>query len=353
MAPTVAIDARAAVRAEIGGVERVAREMVRRLPALQPDRYRVAAPPRALAHRAGQLWEQVALPLTARDAALVYCPANLAPLAVRRTVVVIHDVAALRHPEWYSRAYAAYQRRVLPAIVRRAAAVVTVSEFSRGELAAVLGLDPRGVAVVPNGVDAHVFTPEADPAPARAAHGLDSPYALAVGTRIARKNAAALRSARDRLAELGVELVLAGSGRSYMRAGEEPPARAVGYVDDALLPGLYAGAEALLMPSLYEGFGLPCLEAMACRTPVVAADRAALPETCAGAAILVDPDDPDALAEAAVTAVADTARRARLREAGRARAAQLSWDRAARATDELIAGLLERSRRAVASRDES
>src|SRR3954471_14520181 len=161
MAPTVAIDARAAVRAEIGGVERLAREMARRLPELQPGRYRVLTPPRRLAHRAGHLWEQAALPVIARADALVYCPANLAPLAGRRAVVVIHDLAALRHPEWYSPAYAAYQRRLLPAIARRAAGVVTVSEFSRGELAAVLGLDPQDVAVVPNGVDARVFSPEA------------------------------------------------------------------------------------------------------------------------------------------------------------------------------------------------
>jgi glycosyltransferase involved in cell wall biosynthesis len=309
---------------------------------LRPDRYRVVRPPGWLAHRAGHLWEQTTLPLAARGAALVYCPANLAPLASRRTVVVIHDVAALRHPEWYSAAYAAYQRRVLPAIARRAAKVVTVSEFSRGELAAVLGLDPGEIAVIPNGVDPHAFSPEADPGAARAALGLNGPYALAVGTRIARKNAAALRTAGQRLAELGIELVLAGSGRSYMHAGEEPPARALGYVDDELLPGLYAGAELLLMPSLYEGFGLPCLEAMACGTAVVAANRGALPETCGEAAILVDPDDAQALADAAVAAMSHADRRAQLREAGLHRAAQLTWDRAARATDELIDGLLER-----------
>ena len=341
MAPTVAIDARAAVRSEIGGVERVAREMSRRLPELRPDRYRVLRPPPLLAHRSGHLWEQTVLPGAAHDAALLYCPANLAPLASRRNVVVIHDVAALRHPEWYSRGYAAYQRRVLPTIARRARRVVTVSEFSRNEIADVLGLDPAEIAVVPNGVDPRTFWPEADPAPARAAHGIGGRYALAVGTRIARKNAAALRTARERLAGLGVELVLAGSGRSYMRAGEEPPARALGYVDDALLGGLYAGAELLLMPSLYEGFGLPCLEAMACGTPVVAADRGALPETCAGAAILVDPDDGQALADAAETVVADAERRAQLWEAGLHRAAQLTWDRAARATDAVFDGLLE------------
>ena len=88
-----------------------------------------------------------------------------------------------------------------------------------------------------------------------------------------------------------MELVAAGSGRAYMRSGEPPPMRRSGYVPDPQLPGLYAGALALAMPSLYEGFGLPVLEAMASGVPVVAANRTALPETCGGAALLMEPDD--------------------------------------------------------------
>src|SRR5205085_8137197 len=95
----IAINARAAVRREIGGVERVAREMAIHLPLLAPDRYRVISPPAALAHRAGHAWEQIALPLLARPAALIYSPAHLAPLASDRNVVVISHAAPLRHPE--------------------------------------------------------------------------------------------------------------------------------------------------------------------------------------------------------------------------------------------------------------
>src|SRR5437660_6994223 len=101
----VAINARAAVREQIGGVERFAGEMASRLPALRPDRYRTIRPPAGLAHRLGHVWEQLVLPARASGCELIYSPANLAPLVSRRNVIVIHDVAALRHPEAYSSTY--------------------------------------------------------------------------------------------------------------------------------------------------------------------------------------------------------------------------------------------------------
>jgi glycosyltransferase involved in cell wall biosynthesis len=325
------------VRREIGGVERWARELSSRLPALHPGRYRVMRPRPALAYRAGHAWEQLALPLAARGSKLLLSPANTAPLAGRANVVVIHDAAPFHEPDWFRGAYGAWHRALIPRIARRARLVITPSEFVRGELIELFGLDPARVRAVAPGVDAALAeAPDAEPVLRRL--GLEGPYVLALGTDSPRKNLALLDRIAPALADAGLAVAIAGSGRSYLPASARGSARRLGYVPDADLPALYAGAAAFAMPSLYEGFGLPCVEAMAAGTPVVAAGRAALPEACAGAALLVDPDDPDAFAAALVRAAGPE--RARLAEAGRARAAGLSWARSAESVDAAIGALL-------------
>lgn len=328
MAPIV-INGRAAVRREIGGVERWAREMAARLPATSPDRYALARPPERLAHRAGHAWEQAVLPVIARRAGarLIYNPAILAPLAWPRNVVSIHDAVALAHPEWYSRPYVAWQRAILPRIARRAVRVITGSEFARDELVANLGVPAERVAIVPGGVDER-FRPEA-------ALPRKRPYILSVATLGARKNLAALEEVAQRLGD-DVDVVVAGSGRSYIAGGSSHASRVqfLGYVPDAELPGLYAGAELFVLPSRHEGYGLTCLEAMASGTPVVASAAGALPETVGDAGVLVHDG---AFAGAVERLLGDRSERDRLRRAGIERAAAHTWDAAARAVDRLLA----------------
>jgi glycosyltransferase involved in cell wall biosynthesis len=321
----IALNARAATRPELGGVERWARELVERLPRLGD--YEVIRPPARFVHRAGHAWEQVVLPARARGARLLLNPANLAPVVFPRNAVVIHDAAALREPGWYSPAYARWQRAMLPRIAKRARVVVTVSEFSRRELRELLGVDAH---VVPGGVDER-FRPDADPEPARAALNLQRPYVLTVASRTARKNLAALDATARRLAANGIDLVAAGGARPQFER-EVTAARPLGHVPDDHLPGLYAGARAFVLPSWHEGFGLTCLEAMACGVPVVAARAGALPETCGDAARYADPFDQQAIADQVEGALDDDA----LRQAGPVHARQFTWDRTARAIDALL-----------------
>jgi glycosyltransferase involved in cell wall biosynthesis len=319
-------------------VERLAREMALRLPALRPDRYRVLSPPPAFAHRAGHAWEQALLPALGMASPLIYSPANLAPVLYPRNAVVIHDAAALRHPEAYSRAYVAYQRRMLPLLARRAVLLITVSEFSRRELVEMLGVAPERVTVIPEGVGERFFAAAPDPGVSER-YRLDRPYALALGTLSERKNLGVLEQVARAMRDRGAELVLAGSERGYLR-GARVDVRRLGYVPDDDLPALYAGAVALVMPSRYEGFGLPCLEAMAAGTPVVAADRAALPETVGDAGLLADPDNPATFAAAVLDVLDDPPLRDTLVRSGRRRAARFPWSATAARTDAAIAELL-------------
>jgi len=342
--PPIVLNARAAARPELGGVERWARELSALLPLRAPERYYVARPPEALVHRAGHAWEQTALPLRARRAGarLIFNPANTAPVAWAANVVVIHDVAVLRDPSWYSRAYVSWQRLLLPLLARRALHVVTVSQFSAGEIRELLGVGSDRISVIAGGVDER-FSPRADPGAAARELGLARPYVLSVASATARKNLGALGPAAARLARAGVDLVAAGGSRPQFRERERASERdardgirRLGAVPERLLPGLYAGARAFVLPSLHEGFGLTCLEAMACGTAVVASTRGALPETCGDAALLVDPHDRDGLAQALERVLEDRPLSQRLVAAGRERARRYRWGATTDAVHELL-----------------
>jgi glycosyltransferase involved in cell wall biosynthesis len=273
-----------------------------------------------------------------RGAQLILSPANLAPLADRRNVLIVHDTAPFQDPDWYGRAYGAWHRTLLPRLVRRARLVVVPSEHVRAELADLFDAPPERLLPIAPGVDSSFHEPP-DPAPLLRRLGLTRPYVLAVGTEGPRKNLALLDAIAPSLDEAGFDTAIAGSTRPYLPAsGTIRTARRLGYVPDADLPALYAGAAVFAMPSLYEGFGLPCVEAMAAGAPVVAADRAALPEACKGAALLADPTDPDGFAEAILRAAGSE--RERLTAAGSERAAELTWDRTAEGLDAALEPLL-------------
>jgi len=261
-------------------------------------------------------WYPVGIARAARNLDLLHCPTMRVPVRARPAVVAtVHDVAVLRYPETFPRWHRHTGRIALRQAVRTADAIVAVSAFTQGEIAETLGVSTDRVRVIGNGVDS-CFTATGPV--------VGGDYVLAVGTLEPRKN---LARAVEAAGLAGVEVRVVGAPGW----GGVDVAGRVGRVDDEELAALYRGARCLVFPSLYEGFGIPILEAMACGTPVVTSRGGATEEIAGGAAVLVDPLDVEAIAAGIVAA---SNRRSELVPLGVERAGTFTWQRAA---DELEA----------------
>ena len=254
--------------------------------------------------------------LTGAD--LLHCTTYYGPVRPRiPTVVTVHDLAVLRHPETFPRWTRAYVPRVVPYVLRAARRVIAVSEFTASELEVLLRVPREKIRVVPNGVDAS-FTPDGPRA--------EGDYVLTVGTLEPRKS---LELAIESAALAGVELRVVGA-RGWGGVGASGPhVTWLGEVEDAELARQYRGSLCVVYPSLYEGFGIPVLEAMACGAAVVTSRGGATEEVAGDAAVLVDARDPAAIAAGLEEAVA---RRVELRERGIEHARPFSWDETASRT---------------------
>lgn len=336
-AGSVVVNARCFDR-PLTGVERYAREVMARL----NGNIRVSRPPHRMSGWRGHLWEQLELPrVVNRD--LLWSPANTGPLAVRRQVITVHDLAVIDHPEWFEPKFAAWYRFLLPRLARRVAHIVTGSVFSKSRIVDRLGVAEDCVSVFPYGVgEAFNRTPSPSVADVRRRFGLHSPYILTVGSLEPRKNLRRLLQAWDAVGAVsqGLMLIVVGDARPTLRRvfvpSDRPSVRWLNDVNDDDLPGLYAGALGFVLPSLYEGFGLPVLEAMACGTPVMCSNVTALPEIAADAAITVDPSDGESMMCGLRQLMSDADKRVELRRLGLERAAAFSWDRTAFRTWRLL-----------------
>ncbi|MCA1554442.1 MAG: glycosyltransferase family 4 protein [Chloroflexi bacterium] len=259
------------------------------------------------------------------------------------SVVTIHDLAFMHFPHLLTRDSAAYYGQVRRA-VQSAEQVIAVSEATKRDVRTLLAVDERKLSVIYEA--AHPRFRPLDDAElverTRRQYGLSSPFVLFVGTIEPRKNLTALLRALRELLDRNVSVQLALAGKRGWLSDDvfalmtelrlQDNVRLLGPVPSDDLVALYNAAHALIMPSLYEGFGLPPLEAMACGTPVIVSNVSSLPEVVGGAGLCIPPHDPHAWADAVQRVLADDALRRELRAKGIARAQTFSWERAARET---------------------
>ncbi|HET6796316.1 MAG TPA: glycosyltransferase family 1 protein [Gemmatimonadales bacterium] len=290
-------------------------------------------------HLTGHLWQQLELDrFSGRD--LLLCLCNVGPLRRRNQIVTLHDASVFAHPAAYSRMFRTWYGMVQQQIGARALMVLTDSEFSRNELHRYLDIPLGRIRVVPLGGN-HLESVVADRS-ILVRHGLGRRrFVLAVSSLAPHKNFGVFLDAIAQIHEDQPDLDIVVAGGRFERVFNSgripiPDAIQVGYVTDAELKALYQSAACFVYPSLYEGFGLPPLEAMACGCPVVLSSAASLPEVGKGAVLYFEPTNPASLAHAVSRVLNEPALAGLLQEQGRLRAAELTWDRCARQTFALV-----------------
>lgn len=268
----------------------------------------------------------------------------LLPLRSVPTVLTVHDLVFRHLPEHHKFLNRWYLNLTLPLYCRRATHIIAVSEWTRSDLIAAYGLPPEKVTVIHEAADPR-FRPQSRDAVTRvrARYGLPGRYLLFVGTIEPRKNLSRLLSAFEAIRAEGLTDGLVVVGKRgwlttdfFTRLALSPAKDSVflpGYIPDEDLAAVYAGAQTLVFPSLYEGFGLPVLEAMACATPVLTSDASSMPEIAGEAALTFDPRSVEEMAESIRRVLSDSELRDRMRERGLDRAARFSWERTAKETE--------------------
>jgi glycosyltransferase involved in cell wall biosynthesis len=266
---------------------------------------------------------------------------------VKNQIVTIHDTAVLEHSEWFNPQFAAWYRFLIPRLATRVRRIIAVSHYTKARISEICSIPEYKIKVVQNGVGPE-FTPTSQQQITFTKESLGIPgvqYILALGTVEPRKNIDRLIRAWGQVVESipdNIWLVVGGGkgprrifGRMH-KYSLPPRVFFCGFVPNEMLPALYSGAMITTYPSLYEGFGLPALEAMACGCPVLTSNTTALPEIVRDAAILVNPYDCEAIAYGLLKLIVDEELRVKLRRLGLKRAKNFSWKRAANETFKIL-----------------
>lgn len=324
------------------GVQRYILELIKHIGV----ELRAVAPSQPLHGVKGHMWEQFVLPVKV-GRGLLWSPSNTGPLVTSRQVVTIHDTAVFDHPESVNPSFARWYRWLLPRLAQRVEHIITISEFTKGRIVETCRVAPEKITVIPNGVDPRFSPrPKDEITETRRALGIpDGRYVLTLGTLQPRKNLHRLLQAwwhiHDKVSD-DVWLVVAGGSPTSLVFTEvildklPPRVHFTGHVADRHLPALYSGALAFAFVSIYEGFGLPLLEAMAANVPVLAGNRSAVPEVVGDAGLLVDPLDVESIADGLFRLIEDASLRKSLQAKGLARVKEYTWEKSARMTAEIL-----------------
>lgn len=292
-------------------------------------------PTRVVGRRGGQLWEQWDLLKASRQGFLINL-CNTAPAFKREQMVVIHDATTKRVPQAFSKAFRAWYAVLMPWLIRYSRMIATVSEYSRIDIASAFGGQADKIRVLPEGAE-HILRFNTDPAIIERTGLSRKPYFLAVGSVVPHKNFGLILRALQSAQGLDFNIAIAGGVNPRVFGSEGPFLHPnviwLGYVSNEELRSLYENALGFIFPSLYEGFGLPPLEAMACGCPVIVSKTSSLPEVCGSAALYIDPHDPASLLGAMQSLAGHPDIAQGLRSAGLERVAHWTW---ARAAEELI-----------------
>ena len=284
------------------------------------------------------LWEQFDLPryLARHSYPRLLNLVNLAPYLYTNNIITIHDIVFKLYPQYFSRRFAFLYNTLVPRLARRARHIITVSQHSKSDICNHLLIPPGKVSVVYNAANLKHSAKNLEPP-------YPWPYILSVGALEPRKNIPRLIAAFQQLADKNLRLIITGEGKSHIfkeisnlkpdhnhRQPESDRIIFTGFLEDQKLTNLYTHATAFCYPSLYEGFGLPPLEAQTCGCPILVSDRTSLPEIFGSSALYCDPENIDDIANMLRTLIGDRKLRTKLKHAGKKNCRRFNWNRSAK-----------------------
>ena len=325
---------------DITGVERYANSLINEFISLG-FKFNILKPKDSfIVGKYQNIWEQF-IPYK-MNGNLLFCPTNTGPINYKNKILTLHDAAVLSHPEWFSKYYSTIRKIMIPKLINSSLKIITVSDFSKNHICDRLNIDETKIEVIHNGVDIEKFKPMGISNKVLKKYNLEKPFLLSVGSIEPRKNLKRIINSWMKLPKIyrdEFDLIIIGKKNEKFRETfiqEDNSIKNLGYVSDDDLITLYSMAHIFLYPSLFEGFGLPILEAMSCGAPVITSNYSALPEVGGNSVLYVDPKNEDNIASKIAELLDNDDMQKDLKIKGIEQSKLFSWNSSAKKTIKLL-----------------